>query len=89
MTDLTSILRMNSKQLICLLENHEMFTYDEVKLAAKMKVKNDKKCDYGLFEDQQRCLNQLQAYNRQSLGIDMYRSGQAQVNTYNLFGGLL
>lgn len=48
MSNLVNILRLDRGQIIELLENHEMFTAEEVKLAAKMKVKYDKQSSRGL-----------------------------------------
>ena len=42
MNSLIGILKLDSNQIHLLLSNHEMFTKNEVKLAAKIKVKRDR-----------------------------------------------
>lgn len=84
--NLTTILTMNSNQICLLLENHKMFSCDEIKLAARMKVKNDKQIKVKPLSDLQ--YDGLSQYSRQS--NDLFGRYQQQDGlSRNIFGGLL
>ena len=80
---------MKSNQICLLLENHKMFSSDEIKLAAKMKVKNDKSKSNDLSLIKYSEYDSLAAYQRQGLELSLYDIGiQQRSSPYmGLFGG--
>ena len=89
MTDLVNTLKLDDTQIHVLLSNHEMFTPEQVKIAARLKVQRDKQKRYDAFERNQQIYNDLRllqpsaAYHMQSPYI--MGSGLQEA----LFGGRL
>jgi hypothetical protein len=73
MIDLTNVLTLNENQICRLLENHQLFDKAAVKLAAKIKVKNDKRSYFHNRAESQR--------------MDDYNSLQHHRNAYNVYQG--
>ena len=49
MINIATVLTLDSEKIVFLLTNHKFFSSAEIKLAAKIKVINDKKAEYAAF----------------------------------------
>ena len=86
MNILINILKLDKDQIRFLLQNHKFFEPDEIKLAAKMKVKNDKAADYELFVERLAGEGQKASYEAQIRGLAAYDLGYSQSQLVNFLG---
>ncbi len=85
MSKLLAVLSLSPEKIQVLLANHKYFTRDEIVIAAKLKVINDKKPYFPCLQQGLDIRNQLSMYEAQRQGLNAFNGGYSR----SLLGGIL
>ncbi len=85
MNELLGVLSLSSEKITVLLSNHKYFTHDEIVIAAKLKVINDKKSYFSYLQQGLDNRNQFSMYEAQRQGLNAFNGGYSR----SLLGGIL
>ncbi len=85
MSELLAVLSLSPEKITVLLANHKYFTHDEIVIAAKLKVINDKKSYFSCLQQELDNRNQFSMYEAQRQGLNAFNGGYIR----GLLGGIL